>query len=427
LKALVRISVVVGLAIAACTTGVTAPATAVTVDPVSTSFDLHFPQPEVSVFGDGTGRDVKSMVPSNGIMYVGGKFSRVQTRPDGVWHTRASVYSFHYSGTGKYKLAAFAPKVMNGSSPGVVNKVLIAYGGTSVILGGSFTSVNGVARSNLAKVSLTNSTTAAAVQSFALTNGAVSDIERAKNQYMVSGSFTAVDGHAQVGIASVSQAGGFTTYFNSKLTGVISSTAGPTKAAHIAVNPKGTELVAIVNTSNIDGLARRHLAKWSLGTTHATLQNWVAAKSNATDCQVYAAVRDIAYTPDGLYFYTVASGGPKYGGLCDQAIKWLASARGTVNPLWSSRTCGDTMWSALVYRGVLYSAGHMKCIELTPGGTQDFVTRNGIFALNADTGRALTWRSDQPRCEGGKTLAVAGGYFFAGTDCGDGMYVRPTR
>jgi rRNA processing protein Gar1 len=343
-----------------------------------------------------------------------------------VWHPRSSVYSFYSSGVNKHRLAPFAPKVMDGSSPGVVNKVLIAYGGTSVILGGSFTSVNGVARSNLAKVSMTNSTTAAAVLPFAQTNGSVADIERAKSQYIVSGSFTSVNGHAQVGLASVNQAGSFTTYFHSKLAGTISDVAGPTKAAHIAVSPQGTELVAIVNTSSIDGQARRHLAKWNLGTSSATLQNWVAAKSNATACQRYAAVRDIAYAPDGANFYTVASGGPQYAGLCDQAIKWSSAARGTVNPVWASRTCGDTMWSALVFRGVLYSAGHMKCIEATPGGTQDYVARMGIFALNADTGRVLTWRSDQPRCEGGKTLAVAGGYLFAGTDCGDGMYARPT-
>jgi hypothetical protein len=406
-------------------TGVQAPASAVTTDPVGTTFDQGFPNPEVSTFGDGTGRDAKTMAPYGGIMYVGGKFTRVQTRPDNVWHDRQSVYAFYYSGTNIRKLAAFAPKVMNGTSVGVVNKVLIAYGGTSVILGGQFTSVNGVARANLAKVSMTNSTTAAAVQAFAQTNGSVADIRGAHGQYILSGSFTTVNGHAQVGLASVNQAGSFTTYFHSKLAGTIGPSAGPTKAAHIAVSPNGAEMVAIVNTSSIDGFARRHLAKWNLSATGATLQSWAAAKSNSSACQTYAAVRDIAYSPDSAFFYTVASGGPRYAGLCDQAIKWSSASRGgAVKPVWASRTCGDTMWSALVYRGVLYSAGHMKCIELTPGGTQDYVTRNGIFALNAGTGRALTWRSDQARCEGGKALAVAGSFFFAGNDC-DGVLARP--
>jgi hypothetical protein len=400
---------------------------AVTPQPVSTHFDLRFPTPQVSIFGDGTGRQVWSMQPVGDTMYVAGKFSHVRARATRTDFDRASVYAFEMSGTSRGRLTRFAPVVKSGAKEGTVHKIITSLDGRSLILAGNFTSVNGVAASNLAKVSLTTG----AVEPFARANGQVVDVEKAHGLYFLSGSFTTINGTAQIGIATVTPTGGFSTYFRSRLAGQISSTAGSTKAYRLAIKPDESAMVAIVNTATIDGFARKHLAKWTLGTTSATLQNWAPPKTRDTACSQFMAVRDVTYDTDGLSFFSVASGGGRYNGVCDQQIKWLDSARGTsVTPVWSNRSCADTFHGALVYRGVLYASGHQRCVEQTPGGTQDYVDRLGISAIRADNGNALPWRSDQPRCEGGKVLVVGGGFMWAGTDCGDangqGVYARST-
>src|SRR5919107_6256249 len=104
--------------------GTTCPAYAVTPQPVSTRFDLRFPTPQVSIFGDGTGRQVWSMQPVGDTMYVAGKFSRVRERATGTNFDRASVYAFQMSGTSRGRLTGFAPVVKSGAKEGTVHQII---------------------------------------------------------------------------------------------------------------------------------------------------------------------------------------------------------------------------------------------------------------------------------------------------------------
>src|SRR6476646_8800212 len=107
--------------------------------------------------------------------------------------------------------------------------------------------------------------------------------------------------------------------------------------------------------------------------------------------------------PDGTFFVIDGTGGSD-GGLCDTASRWETSGRGsTTEPTWVNHTCVDTLHSVAVTNSVVYVQGHQKCVMGRDGHE---VRRFGIAALNAVTGFARHWRSDQTRRTGGKFLMI---------------------
>lgn len=404
---------------------------------VSTTRASWTPIVDVGVWDPENGEDQLKEVwalehGKNGVMYACGNFQQVR-EANGSWQPRKSVFAFYTSGENKGKLTSFAPSVIDQNAFnafGTVNKCIISYDGKSLLLVGSFTHVNGQARKNIALVDLATG----ALKPFgaSVDGNRIVDVQMAKDRYFIFGNFTTVNGHAQTGIASLTKEGEYSGYFSSQLTGKIAEKAGWTGAYRGAVKPDQSELVAIVNTDTIDGQNRRHLAKWDLKKNKAVLQNWVPKRAYSENCQKFMVVRDIAYTEKGNYFYTVATGGGAFKGLCDQTIKWKAADRGkNVKEVWRNRTCKDTLHAVAVTKAAVYAQGHQKCTETKPGGERDEVTRNGIFALKGN-GTLINWVSDQPRCDGGKELLVSNRAGFpkgmwSGIDCAPGLLFRPLQ
>jgi hypothetical protein len=406
----------------------TLPAAASTPDPPSEAFTAVW-HPIVSTFGDGTDRETWWTVKASDDTVVCGKFDTIQSSTGQKMH-RDSVYAT--SGvTGQP--TDFAPVVKRGSGMGVVNKCIVSYDGNWLIMSGSFNLVNGVAVDSIARVNLGQMTVngktyqpGAYATKFGSANGAVTDLEKGHNHYFLFGSFTTVNGQPQVGIASLNKDGSFSNYFRSKLTGQITPTAGSTKSFRGAVSPNQKLMLAIVNTSHIDGQPRKQVAMWGLQKGHAKLLKWEPQKAWNTDCRhgkEYSVVRDVQFQGNH-YASTGATGGPCNRALNDATIKFDVTQRGLhLKPVWSNITFGDTIWGLVVHKGVICASGHMKQTETAPG-SRVMSYHNGIYCLNAANGHVLDWRSDQPRCVGGKSLAVIDGYLLAGTDCGDGLYAR---
>jgi hypothetical protein len=406
----------------------TLPAAAMTPDSPSEAFTPTW-HPIVSTFGDGTHREMWHSVKAGDNTYICGKFDTIKSSTSQTKH-RDSVYAT-VEVTGQP--TDFAPVVKRGSGMGVVNKCIVSYDGNWLIMSGSFDRVNGVAVDNIARVNLGKMTVSGHdyqpgqyATAFGHANGAVTDFEKGHGHYFTCGDFTTIDGHPQVGIASLNTDGSFSNYFHSKLTGQISPTAGPTKSFRCEVSPNQKLLAVTLNATAIDGKPRQQVALWGLHDTQAALLKWEPAKAMYPNCRhgkQYSVVRDLKFQGN-RYLYTGATGGRCDKGLNDATIKFDVTKRGLhLKPVWSNITFGDTIWGLVVYKGVVCASGHMKQTETAPGSRIKSY-HQGIFCLNTANGHVLDWHSDQPRCEGGKTLAVRFGYLLAGTDCGLGLYAR---
>ena len=396
-------------------------------------------------------RQIWSFAEGNSsIMYACGTFERIYpygVRPtsspkdydkiqDTSWGKKGSVFGFYTAGANRGKATGFDPQVKYKGGMGTVHKCIMGSGRTSIILVGKFDSVLGKPAANMARVILPEGTTPARLVSMGSTDDTVTDIEYAKGRYFIFGRFTKVSGHSQAAIATIKSNGAYDNYFNSKISGYVGPKDPRTNAYRGAISPDNKELVAIVNSSSIDGKKREQIAKWDLKKKHAKLQKWKPAKAYNGYCDHARVLRDVAYSVKGGSFYTVSTGGAAEGkqkGLCDQTIRWSSKERGKdIKPMWFNRTCADTLHSVAVTSAAIYSQGHNKCTEKTAGGSKkdDFSERNGIFALTPKKGSLKAWRSDQVRCDGGKTLHISNQSGFprgmwSGVDCAGGIIFRP--
>ena len=265
---------------------------------------------------------------ANGMLYVGGSFTSVTaaagTTPTGTF-TRNHILAFN-AATGSIS-TSFAPNV-NGDVWAIVPS------GTSLYIGGSFSSVNGVARRGLAKI---DATTGAVDTSFnaALTSGNVTEAALVSGRLIISGTFPKK-------ILAVNPASGANTgYINVAVTGSVASNAGPVEVYRFAVNPAGTKLVGVGNFTTVGGATHYRAFMLDLGSTAASVSAWrytplqqMCAASSLPDY-----MRDVDFSPDGSYFVFVSTGFVPLSGqvgiaLCDAASRFETANLSPARPTW---------------------------------------------------------------------------------------------
>ncbi|HET9558098.1 MAG TPA: hypothetical protein VFS70_13235, partial [Actinomycetota bacterium] len=182
---------------------------------------------------------VHKFVQVGGTMYAGGAFSSVSTpagvSPGGTF-ARGNIVAFN-AATGV--ISSFAPSV-NGEV------WALASNGTSLWIGGTFTSVNGVARRGVAKL---NPATGAVDPAFNanLASGKVTELALAGGRLIAGGTFPGK-------LRAVNPATGANTgYLNLSISGSVTANAGPVEVYRFAVNPAGTRLVAVGNFTSVGG------------------------------------------------------------------------------------------------------------------------------------------------------------------------------
>jgi hypothetical protein len=255
----------------------------------------------------------------------------------------------------------------------------------------------------------------------ASTNALVSDLQVTHGRLMVGGSFSNIDGHPIKGLATVTtDTGEFDPYLDLDIEGQVSSDSGPTRVYRYAISPNGTEGVAIGNFTSVDQVPHSGAFRFRLGYGKPSLVDWDDPDLHAI-CGPTANMpvwsRDVQFSPNGKFFVIDGTGGAKtHGNLCDTAARWETSSRGSDSqPTWINHTCADTLQSVAVTNHIVYVQGHQKCVAAKNGHE---VPRYGIAALNADTGYAMHWRSDQSRLVGGKYLMVTNAAKQAGFPSG---------
>jgi beta-propeller uncharacterized protein DUF5122 len=350
---------------------------------------------------------------ANGMLYVGGSFTSVTaaagTTPTGTF-TRNHILAFN-AATGSIS-TSFAPNV-NGDVWAIVPS------GTSLYIGGSFSSVNGVARRGLAKI---DATTGAVDTSFnaALTSGNVTEAALVSGRLIISGTFPKK-------ILAVNPASGTNTgYINVAVTGSVASNAGPVEVYRFAVNPAGTKLVGVGNFTTVGGATHYRAFMLDLGSTAASVSAWrytplqqQCAADSLTDY-----MRDVDFSPDGSYFVFVSTGFVPLSGqigiaLCDAAARFETANLSPSRPTWINYTGGDTLHSVAVTDQAVYVQGHQRWLN-NPQGRDNAgpgaVSRPGIGAIDPTTGLALSWNPTKDRGVGGKDLLVTARGLWVASD-----------
>ncbi|MDT5036478.1 MAG: hypothetical protein QOE03_1663, partial [Micromonosporaceae bacterium] len=164
-----------------------------------------------------------------GTMYAGGTFHTVSNSTRTVTTSRSNLMSFSAT-TGA--LTSFAPAV-NGPVWAIVPA------GSSIYVGGEFTTVNGVTRRALAKLDAT--TGALDPQFNPVLFGKVTEARIVNGRLLIGGTFKGKL------LALDPATGKDTGYINLGIAGSVASNAGPERVYKFAVNPAGSRLVAIGN------------------------------------------------------------------------------------------------------------------------------------------------------------------------------------
>jgi hypothetical protein len=344
-------------------------------------------------------------------MYAGGAFSSVSTpagvSPGGTF-ARSNIVAFNAS-TGV--ISSFAPSV-NGEV------WALASDGTSLWIGGTFTSVNGTARRGVAKL---NPATGAVDTAFNanLASGKVTELALVNGRLLAGGTFPGK-------LRALNPATGANTgYLNLAITGSVTTNAGPVEVYRFAVNPAGTRLVAVGNFTSVGGQTRYRAFMLTLGAT-ATVNAWyypplrnLCAASSLPDY-----MRDVDFSPDGSWFAFVSTGYVAQAGgvgrdLCDAAARFETNITNPVRPTWINYTGGDTLHSVAATDVAVYVQGHQRWLDNPQGRNAagpGAVARQGIGAISPSTGLALSWNPGKERGVGGKDLYVTSAGLWVGSD-----------
>jgi hypothetical protein len=290
---------------------------------------------------------------------LGGTFTALRSPDDSVTRSRAGLAAINAT-TGE--LLPWNP----GATGGEVRALEVSADGTTVYVGGTFTSLAGQARTGLGAVSVS---TGASITTFrtTLSYGGVFAMARAGDTLYIGGRFTKVNDVWQARLAAVSTVTGARD-------GTFTGSANE-KVNALAVAADGRSLLVGGYFRTLSGQPRDYLGSVSASTGAVTAWRPAAACFDATNpCVVYSIAADSAR----VY---AAIGGP--GGQV-----WAYNA-GSGSREWRGGTDGDVQAVALDGT-TLYAGGHFDTAF-------EGKTRAGLVALNSGTGAVLDSFAPQVR------------------------------
>jgi hypothetical protein len=369
---------------------------------------------------------VQTLAQVGNVIIVGGSFTTVRNAGSTTDIPRRNLFAFNAT-TGQIS-TTFVP---NPNS--TVYKVLPVADGTSVYLGGNFTSITS-GGTNASVSRLTKLSVATGIRDTGFNpgsfNGQVRDLELTGSRLWVAGKFTHVQGRLQRALTTLNATTGA---YDSFFTGVLAGThrqvsTDVTNVLGITTDPKNDDLVAVGNFTSVNGQFREQIAKFSIGGGSYSLANWYTTLFES-DCSsnFETYVVDVSYSPDGSFFVVGTTGA--YGGLaastsltsgCDVVARFEANGVGTnIRPTWGTYTGGDTTWSVEVTEDVVYVGGHQRWQNNPTRGDvagQGAVSRPGIAALSAVSGVPFSWNPTRTLGVGVKDMLATDAGLFVGSD-----------
>lgn len=273
----------------------------------------------------------RAVVVVGNTVYVGGQFSTVRNNRGSSSVSRANLAAFDAT-TGELRTAFRA------DTNGEVRA--LASDGIRLFVGGSFTRVNGTARSRVAAVDLNTG----AVQSFtANANSNVYAMAVGGGRLYLGGTFSSVGGHSRSRLASVQISTGAVTGFNPSANSTVRA---------LAVDSDGSAIYAGGDFTKIGSRSRSYLVRLTPdGQTVST--NW-----SRTDAPIFAlslradgsriAVAYAGFTNAGAY-YNTSSGARLWSNRCDGDAQAVAVVEDSVFVGFHEGCNGDTSVRVMSY------------------------------------------------------------------------------
>jgi hypothetical protein len=372
---------------------------------------------------------IRQLVECGSTMYAVGTFSQIIS--GGTTYTRNGAFSF--SATAPYTLTSWDPEVN-----GTVNSIAFADGDCGhAYLGGSFTTVGGVAAKNIADV---DTTTGALVPGFnGNAGGAVNTIVYWGGHLIVGGKFTSVaGGSANPYLASLNPATGKNDgWMTLPISGIYSyndlaghhSATNVTQVYNMQISHGGTRMLIEGVFTSVGGKARRQIAMLDLSSTGATVDLW-----HSTDFDVNCAVAQpfylqaAAWSADDSVVFTASTGArPATGsgyyaakprtGPCDAASAY-PSVSTAVAHLWINYTGCDSLYATVADGSTAYFGGHERWAS-NPNGCDTkgsgAVDAPGMVGLNPLTG-AVKYNPTRDRGLGADDMIVTAEGLWVASD-----------
>jgi hypothetical protein len=251
-------------------------------------------------------------------------------------------------------------------------------------------------------------------------NGAVFALAvDAADTIYVGGTFSTVDGVARTALAALDPVtGGLGSDVDLAFTG---PRTGTVNVDRFDVSPDGTRLIAVGNWTYVAGLQRDQIVMVNLASNPATVADWATTRFQQQCAKVFDTyMRDIDISPDGGYFVVVTTGAYHAGSLCDSSSRWETGATGPgQQPTWVDYTGGDTLYDVAITGTAVYVGGHQRWMNNSfaadragPGA----VAREGLAALDPLNGLPLSWNPGRDRGVGVFALVATSQGLWIGSD-----------
>ena len=375
---------------------------------------------------------VLAIAPVGNRVYVGGTFTAVVNAGTSTPLIRNYLFAFDRS-TGRV-VTDFAPALN-----GVVETITAAPDGTSIIVGGRFTTVQGTTQRSLAMLTPTG----ARVPTFtARTNGKVTKVLVRGGRLLAGGKFTTANGVARGHLAAFNASTGAldTAFTIGVAEGRIKSTTGVVTAPAVVemdADASGSRLVVLGNFRLVAGQSRMQVAMIDLTTNSLSpwsttrFPNGPAGTSTAYQCgqSFDTPMRDVEFSADGGYFVLVTTGGApdrNATSLCDTASRWETTTTAGARETWKNCTGGDTLYSVAVTTqpggtgGAVYVGGHNRWLDNCGGrdnAQPGSFAAQGVGAIDANTGLAIrTWNPRRTLGVGAEELVANAEGLYIGSD-----------
>jgi hypothetical protein len=271
---------------------------------------------------------------------------------------------------------------------------------STVLMGGSFKTVNGAAQRGLARVTLAGQR----VPGFTarINWGDVRAMVVRGTRLYAGGTFTQINGVSRVALARMNvSTGALDTAFDAKLS---APGLARTRVEHFDVTPDGRKLVAIGAILKAGTMARTQIVMFDVAGPTAQLANWYTDAYKPECMKGFDTyLRQVKFSPDGRYLVVASTGrvsSPTK--LCDSAARFETGGLGRHNPTWVQRTGGDSLYAVAVTGAAVYVGGHQRYLDNPLGSDAKgpgpgAVSRVGIGAVSPTTGRALPWNPTRAR------------------------------
>jgi hypothetical protein len=346
---------------------------------------------------DGTVEQVRQLTQCGNVMYAVGRFTQVRNPNSTTPIARNNAFAFR--AVSPYTVLPWNPNVN-----GQVDTAACAPDG-AILLGGSFTTVGGVAANNLAKV---NATTGAQATFGLHPAGRVAHVEVVRDTAGVQ--HLLVGGYAAPYLRSANPlTGAADNYTMPAISGTYQYpgvAAHTTRVYNMTVSPNGQAVLMTGVFTSVGGQHHEQVFRLNLTPRAATVSGWTPTElfSHCSTHEPFYA-QDAAWSTDGSRIFVVSTGlrlyneprppsgqpwGPRTGP-CDAAIGYPVTEAPFNGHTWINYTGCDSLFSVAADAETVFIGGHQRwisnnntCNQVGSGGR----AQPGLGEVSPTTGAA---------------------------------------